>query len=154
MQGTTVVPVRRTVTVRLSPDEAFRLFTNGIDEWWPLGTHSVGEERAESVTFEAGVGGRIYEVVDGGEEHEWGRVLEWDPPGRVVFSWYPGRDDTTAQQVQVTFTPAGDGTTLELVHTGWETLGDRASEVRANYDSADGWDMVLEALVRSVATGP
>ena len=54
---TTIEPVRKELKVNLSAEAAFRLFTEGLDKWWPLVTHSVGEEKAESCFFEGRVGG-------------------------------------------------------------------------------------------------
>jgi uncharacterized protein YndB with AHSA1/START domain len=135
----------KTVTVPLAVEDAFRLYTEGIATWWPVSTHSVEKEEAETVTFEPGEGGRIYEQTKSGDEHLWGTVLTWDPPSRIVHSWYPSRGEDTAQEVEITFERAGSGTRLELVHTGWETLGDQAVEVYGNYET--GWDYVLGRYV-------
>ena len=133
--------LRKAIEVTAAPDRAFRLFTEGMAGWWPVRTHSVGEDRAETVVFEPGLGGRIYERTLDGDEHVWGTVTAWEPPGRVVFTWHPGRGPDTEQDVEVRFEPSGTGTRVELVHTGWERLGDRAAAVRENYDG--GWDIVL-----------
>ena len=133
--------LRKTIEVAAAPDRAFRLFTEGMAGWWPVRTHSVGEDRAETVVFEPGLGGRIYERTLDGDEHVWGTVTAWEPPGRVVFTWHPGRGPDTEQDVEVRFEPSGTGTRVELVHTGWERLGDRAAAVRENYDG--GWDLVV-----------
>jgi len=137
-----IEPVRRTVEVRWSQGEAFRRFTAGIADWWPLRTHSVGQSRARTVIFEEGVGGRIREQDDGGAEHVWGTVLEWDPPSRVLFSWHPGREASTAQKVEVRFEPTSRGTRLRLVHSGWEVLGRSAARMRRGYSL--GWVAVLD----------
>lgn len=141
MNVATLAPVVKTVTVPLAQDRAFYLFVSEMATWWPLETHSVSGDRASSCTFEGHVGGRIYETADSGAEHDWGRVTEWDPGRRVVFHWFPGRAESTAQLVEITFTSVPGGTTLELTHTGWEAVGDRAVELRASYDS--GWEETL-----------
>jgi len=138
---TAIPPIVKSLSVSLTPAVAFRLFTEGIDRWWPRATHSVSLERTRQVVFEDRVGGAVYEVRDDGARFEWGRVLAWDPPQGVRFSWYPGRDEATRQQVDVHFAPEGTGTRVTLVHGGWETLGERGSEVRGGYDT--GWDLVL-----------
>jgi len=141
--------LRKTVEVAAPPERAFRLFTEGMAEWWPLATHSVGEERAETVILEPGVGGRILERTRDGEEHLWGTVTVWEPPGRVAFTWHPGRGPDTEQDVEVRFEPSGSGARVELVHTGWERLGDRAAAVYENYDG--GWDFVLSERFAAAA---
>ena len=136
-----VEPVRVSVTVARPPDEAFEVFTAGIARWWPLRRISIGEARAASCAIEPRVGGEVYEVRDDGQRFPWGRVEVWDPPRRLVMSWHPGRALEVAQEVEVRFTPEGDGTRVDLEHRGWERLGDEAAAVRASYDG--GWRSVL-----------
>ena len=144
---TTIAPVVKTLTVRCSPADAFATFTERIADWWPLRTHSMGQERAESVRVEPGIDGRIVERLADGAETVWAHMLDWDPPQRLRFSWHPGRDCSRTQideatEVEVTFTHEGDGTRVELVHRGWERLGDRAAAARESYQT--GWDPVLD----------
>jgi uncharacterized protein YndB with AHSA1/START domain len=140
-QQTSEMVLTKSITVALAVEDAFRLYTEGIATWWPISTHSVEREDAETVIFEPGEGGRIYERTKSGGEHLWGTVLTWDPPNRIVHSWYPGRGEDTAQELEIRFQPQGSGTRVELVHTGWESLGEQAAEVFGNYDT--GWDLVL-----------
>lgn len=84
-------PLVKNVTVKAPPDAAFRRFTAEIGAWWPLGSHSVGGQDAETVTMEGRAGGRIVERIRGGRECVWGTVTAWDPPRRVAFTWHPGR---------------------------------------------------------------
>jgi uncharacterized protein YndB with AHSA1/START domain len=140
-------PVVAAVTVPLPPEHAFALFTGGMGRWWPLATHSIaadsyeGSVTATAVRMEAGVGGRIVESTSDGGEYEWGEVLEWNPPRRVAFSWNPTLEDRPQTHVAVTFSPADGGTRVELVHTGWERLGERGERMRRGYD--EGWPVVL-----------
>lgn len=145
--GEAVEPVRRAVDVRCAPAAAFRLFTDGIDGWWPLATHSVGQANATGCVFEGRLGGRIYETRDEGAPRLWGTVTAWEPPHRIVFSWHPGRDASTAQEVELRFTDTGGGTRVELEHRGWEVLGERAAEIRNGYES--GWAGVLALFAGS-----
>lgn len=142
-----VSPVVKAVTVKWGIEDAFRRFTREIHTWWPTETHSVGRDKTETVVFEGRVGGRVYERQTSGETSEWGRVLGWDPPNGVVITWYPGRDPEGGQEVDVRFTTVEEGTRVDLVHRGWETLGERAQEVRDNYDG--GWDPVLAGYAAS-----
>jgi uncharacterized protein YndB with AHSA1/START domain len=137
-QTTEIAPLRKTVTVNRPPDEAFRIYTEGIATWWPLETHSPSG-KAETVVMEPREGGRLYERTRDGEEVDWGEILVWEPPHRVVHTWHLGRHAVT--EVEVRFTAQGDGTRVELVHRGWESHGNYAAEVRAQYDG--GWDYVF-----------
>lgn len=141
--GPDVAAVVKEVEVPLAVAAAFDLFTRDIATWWPVATHSV--TGSTDVRFESGVGGRIVEMAADGAEHVWGEVSGWDPPSLVQFSWHPGRDSDTAQSVTVQFTPVGSATRVRLEHRGWEVLGDRASAMRADYDT--GWDVVLDCFV-------
>jgi uncharacterized protein YndB with AHSA1/START domain len=150
-RAVTIEPVRKQLKVRLSAEKAFELFTAGIGKWWPLATHSVGEEQAETCFFEGWEGGRIVEVLKDGSHSEWGKVLIWEPFHRVSFHWYPGRTPDTAQEVTVTFTEIPDGSIVELVHVGWETLGTQAQARRDGYET--GWDFVLGKYMLEAANG-
>jgi uncharacterized protein YndB with AHSA1/START domain len=140
-----IPPVRKSILVPWSVDRAFHRFTAEIADWWPLSTHSVGEARSETVTFESQVGGRLFETLQDGTEAEWGRITAWEPPRRVAFTWYPGRTEETRQEVEVMFRSEGVGTRVELVHTGWERIPEKPREMRDGYDS--GWDTVLARFV-------
>jgi uncharacterized protein YndB with AHSA1/START domain len=144
-QTTSVAPITKSVIVQRTPEEAFRLFTDGIATWWPLGgRHSLFDD-AESVVLEGRIGGRLYEVSASGEEGLWGTVTVWDPPHRLAYTWHPGRGEEAAQEVEVTFVPDNGGTKVELEHRGW----DRAPEKRASYD--EGWNKVLGRYVDAAA---
>ena len=132
--------VRKEVSVPQAPAEAFRLFTDGIATWWPLPTHSVGGEDATGVSIEPRVGGRILETMRGGATAVWGTITDWDPPARFACSWHPGMDPAHAGDVEVSFTATGAGTTVTLVHRGWDRRPDGRA-LRSNYDT--GWDFVL-----------
>jgi uncharacterized protein YndB with AHSA1/START domain len=140
--STSLEPLHARVDVPLAPERAFELFTTGIGTWWPLDTHSVGGERTSWCAFEpAEVDGRLIERWDDGTEREWGRVLVWEPPERLVFTWHPGRGPAGAQEVEVRFHPSPGGCSVELEHRGWEHFGEGAEEMRAGY--RDGWAHVL-----------
>ena len=144
-----IEPVRKQLRVSLPVDKAFNLFTEGIGTWWPLLTHSVGEEQAETCYFEGWVGGRLVEVLKDGSQSEWGKVLAWQPFQKITFSWYPGRAPDTAQEVTVTFSEISGGSLVGLVHTGWETLGSEGQALRNGY--VTGWDFVLAKYIIEAA---
>jgi uncharacterized protein YndB with AHSA1/START domain len=137
-QMTEIAPVTKSIVVKRPAEEAFRAYTEGMATWWPLETHSPSG-KAETVIIEPREGGRLYERTRDGEEVDWGEVLVWDPPQRLVHSWHLGR--SVATEVELRFTPQGDGTLVELVHSGWERHGEYAATLRAQYDS--GWDFVF-----------
>ena len=138
---TTVEPVRRSVDVDRPVEDAFRVFTEEIGSWWPLGTHSKASARdgveAETAVLEGRAGGRLYERVSDGTEADWGRITVWEPPHRVAFEWHITGIPT---EVDVRFARDGDGTRVELEHRGFERL-ENGSARRDSYQG--GWGSVL-----------
>lgn len=140
---TILEPIRKQIRVHCSAEHAFRVFALETDSWWPLPSHSLGGDRARSCGFDPHAGGEVFETDADGGRSQWGRVLTWEPPERVVFSWFVGRPETTAQTIEVTFRESDGATTVELVHRGWETFGRDAAQAHAGYES--GWDEVFGA---------
>ena len=95
-ETTTIEAVRRSVTVDRPVEEAFATFTERIHEWWPLATHSIDHYEtgtaAETVVFQGGAGGHLYERTKKGEELKWADVVAYDPPHRFVLAWNPSRE--------------------------------------------------------------
>jgi hypothetical protein len=141
-----IEPLTKEIEVPHGIRRSSRRFTEEITMWWPLKVQTVFPDQTSVAMFEPVEGGRIFETAASGEEADWGRVLVWDPPGRFVFTWHPGRPVETAQEIELTFERVADGRTrLRLIHSGWERFGPGADEARAEYDP--GWDGVLERFV-------
>ena len=146
----TIAPVKVSVTVSRPPEVVFRAFTEEMSAWWPVETHSFaasilkGKVRATAVILEGRVGGRIYERMSDGREADWGVVLAWEPPSRVLFSWKPNLRPDPHTEVEVRFVPDGSGTRVELEHRGWDRLGKAGVEWRKEYET--GWRGVLRAF--------
>ena len=145
-QAAETAAIRRSVTVDCSVEHAFATFTERIHEWWPLGTHSIDQNETgtapETVVFQGGAGGQLYERTKSGEELKWADVVAYEPPYRFVLAWNPSRDQNEPKtEIEVTFTDAGGKTRVDLEHRGWERLGDDAAEARRSY--SEGWEPVL-----------
>ncbi len=137
-------PIEKTITVPLNPADAFALFTDGIDKWWPGATHSVSANKGKTpkkITFPKQKGGDITELTEDGDTVLWGRIIAYDPGKYLAFSWFPGKSDAEATVVTVTFKDTGDGTQCDLTHGGFDILGDLADAVSTSY--LTGWDLVL-----------
>lgn len=145
----TFEPVIKTRRIAAPPQATFDLFTRRIDDWWPTLTHSVSNDEASQVQLEPRVGGRIIEVTPDGDQHEWGRITEWEDGRRVTFSWYPGQTSELATQVEVSFRPTSEGTEMILIHTGWEVRGEDAAEIREGYEN--GWETVLAVYTNAAS---
>ena len=140
-----IEPVRKSVLVPLKPDQAFTLFTDRIADWWPIETHSLSanrlKEASRGLMIEPHVGGHIIEDCADGETRPWATVTAWEPGRRLTVSWYVGRPESEATEVDIRFKEAEDGTRLELTHAGFEVLGHDAQSTRDGYDT--GWVGVL-----------
>ena len=138
-------PIVKTIDVRRTSADAFRLFTEEIGNWWPLATHSRAQsakgQEAVRATIEPRVGGRIYETLATGEELEWGEVLAYEPGALFRMAWHLGRPQAT--EVTVRFEARGDSSCrVTLTHAKWEKLGETAAEMRQGYSG--GWVEVFE----------
>ena len=145
--------VRTSVTVEAPIERAFSVFTEGIGTWWDEAHHILEAELAEMV-FEPRVGGNIYDRGVDGSECRWARVLAYEPPRRVVFSWDINTswqietDHSKASEVEVRFTAEGDDRTLvELEHRNIDRHGDGWERMRDAVGSSGGWDLTRFAEV-------
>ncbi len=134
VQATTVTT---SVEVQASVERAFRVFTEDIGTWWNPDHHILEGQLAEMV-FEPRVGGHIIDRAVDGTECRWARVLAYEPPHRVCFSWDINlqwqleTDPARTSEVEVTFTAEGpDRTRVVLTHRhldrhgeGWEAMRD------------------------------
>jgi uncharacterized protein YndB with AHSA1/START domain len=155
--------VRKSIRVQAPVERAFSVFVEQMETWWPA-THHIAKTPFEAIFVEPRVGGRWYERNASGEQLDWGKVLAWDPPHRVTFSWHvgPGHDQpdwvcnpdpAMASEVEIRFTSEGPGTTLvELEHSKLERHGEGWQQLRAVFDSPGAWAGIL-ALYAKVAEG-
>ena len=149
-----IPPVRKQVVVAASPEQAFKVFAAGA--WWPPG-HSIlasGSPRKELV-LEPRAGGRWYEIGEDGSQCDWGRILAWEPPRRMLLGWQINgnfeADTSATTEVEVTFTPEGKGTRVELEHRGFDRYPDTGEALRKAVGSDDGWGALLEKFGLIVA---
>ena len=143
-----VEPIRRSVTVSCAQEHAFLVFTERMDSWWPIETHSraaidrEGEGvKTDRIELQGRVGGQVIEHVSDGTSLPWGEIIAWDPPRRMVLAWRPHSRPQPPTEVEVTFTPRGGGTLVELEHRGWERLSEDYSELYGSY--AGSWVATL-----------
>ena len=142
-------PIEKTLIVPLTASEAFELFTENMDTWWPKDPFSVTGDTSK-VSFANHKGGDIVEKGVDGSINVWGTLLAYDPGKYLAFSWHPGRDADEATMVTVTFTQTEAGTRCDLTHGGFEILGDTADAVSSSYLS--GWDLVLGCFSKAGLT--
>ena len=133
--------VRKSVFVRCTPEHAFHVYTERMSDWYPIEGHSIFDDPQSTVVWEGRVGGRVYERSSKGEEGVWGTIVVWDPPNELTMTWHPDRGEETAQELNIRFTAEGEGTRVDVVHTGWERVGPDFLDKITSYD--EGWGMVL-----------
>ncbi len=152
--------VRKSARVKASVERAFSVFVEQMETWWPA-THHIGSTPFEAIFVEPRVGGRWYERNAKGEMCDWGKVLAWDPPHRVAFSWHvgPGHDSpewkfdpdmAKASEVEIRFMAEAGGTLVELEHSKLERHGEGYEQLRAMFDGPGAWEGVLAEFVKKV----
>ena len=148
-------PVKRSVVVQASSKDAFAAFTSRMGNWWNP-AFSINRTRSpiKDVIVEPHVGGRWYERGEDGSECQWGKVLAWDPPRRILLAWQItsewqfGAEFLT--EVEVRFTPEGTGTLVELEPRMLERYGDAQADIRGKFESPAGWGGLLDRFRASV----
>ena len=147
-------PVRKTLSVAATPQRAFEVFTAGFDRWWPR-SHSIGEAPLKTAVIEQREGGRWYGLLENGVEAEWGDVLAWEPPTRLLLAWRIGADwkydPRLLTEVEVVFTPEGEGTRVNFEHRLLENMGAEGEGARAAFDSEGGWTGLLQMFAAEAA---
>ncbi|MGD9982120.1 MAG: hypothetical protein AB7H66_17625 [Hyphomonadaceae bacterium] len=142
-----LAPVVKSIGVRRSAADAFRIFTEEISVWWPLATRTRAKTAAGEVTvrvtIEPRLGGRIYETLKDGRELEWGEVAAFEPGAFFAMHWRLGRPVEQTTNVSVRFEPlSAESCRVTLTHENWERMGDEAEKLRDAYDN--GWADVFE----------
>ena len=150
----TPASVKKSITVDAPLKKAFDVFTRGLGTWWPA-NRSIGSSPLKNAIIEPSAGGRWYEIGEDGSECEWGEVLTWDEPNRLVLAWRIGvdwrYDPNLLTEVEIRFTPIGDNATrVDLEHRLLENMGDRAAVTRETFDSSCGWSSLLTAYASKV----
>jgi uncharacterized protein YndB with AHSA1/START domain len=146
----TDLTVRKTITVEAPQERAFAVFTEQIGSWWPLETKTIGSAEAETAIFELRAGGRWFERGVDGSECDWGRVLAYEPPDRIVLNWQISADwrydPQINTEVEVRFITEGERRTrVELEHRGLlDAYGEKAGQMQAIFDSPAGWAEILD----------
>lgn len=140
---------RATTTVAAPPDRAFAAFTDALGRWWPR-EFTWSQDVLEGIGLETHQGGLCFEHGPHGFTINWGRVLQWEPPRRLVLAWQitperaPEPNPAKASEVEVRFTECDSGATrVELVHTGFDRHGEGGADYRAAM-ADQGWPYLLE----------
>ncbi len=141
--------IRKNIVVEAPIERAFAVFTERFGDFKPPDHNVLGVPLAET-TFEPRVGGHIFDRGVDGSECRWARVLAYEPPHRVMFSWdldvrwQVETDPARTSEVEVRFiaeTPSR--TRVELEHRHLNRHGDGWQGIGKAVDSEGGWPLYL-----------
>lgn len=109
--------------VKATPEQAFAAFVDEIGAWWRPSSLFQTTPRPGVLSFEPGKGGRLIETRAGGKVFEIGRIVAWEPPRRLAFSWrqasFPPDFHT---EVEVGFEAIGEETRVSIEHRGFDRV--------------------------------
>ncbi len=140
----TIAPIVCTIQTKARPERAFGLFTQRMAEWWTGKT--IAPNRAVAIIVEPHPEGRWFERDADGKETQWGRVLVWEPPARLVLAWQLDAqftyDPAFLTEVEISFTPMpSGGTRVRLEHRHLERFGGEAARIAGLI--GQGWPQKL-----------
>lgn len=148
--------IRESVTVETTPATAFQRFTADLAAWWPP-EYTWSGETLERIYLEGRPGGHCVEIGPHDFRCDWGRVLVWEPPHRLVLAWQiapsraPEPDPAKASEVEIAFRADADGTVVSLEHRGFERHGEQGGQYEAMMGSEHGWPRLLALYAQSFA---
>ena len=148
--------VKREIVVEAPIERAFRVFTERFDEIKPREHNMLGVDIAESM-FEPKAGGRVYDRGVDGTECQWGRVLAYEPPDRIVFTWDIGptwqleSDLARASEVEVRFiAESGNRTRVDLEHRHLDRHGEGWEGLAMGVGADEGWPLYLARFAAAI----
>ena len=153
----TATAVRIAIVVEAPIERAFRVFTEDFDRIKPREHNMLPVDIAETV-FEPRAGGRVYDRGVDGTEYQWARVLAFEPPNRVVFSWdispqwqlEPDLEKTS--EVEVRFiAESAERTRVDLEHRNLDRHGKGWEGARDAVGGEGGWPLYLQRFGELIA---
>jgi uncharacterized protein YndB with AHSA1/START domain len=155
VKTTIPAPIRSVVTAPLPLERAFALFARQFGTWWPREYTWSGDTLVD-IGVEPRVGGRCFEIGPDQFRVDWGRVLAWEPPKRLLLAWQisprrePQPDPAKGSEVEVRFEEAGQShTRVTLEHRRFERHGGDEAAYRDALASAKGWPWILQRYVEA-----
>jgi uncharacterized protein YndB with AHSA1/START domain len=148
--------VRKVITVNAPQTVAWRVFTAGMSNWWPLAHYKIGRANAVAAVVEPFVGGRWYEKGDDGSTCDWGKVLAWEPTSRLLLTWDINadwkHDPELGTELEIRFIIEGENRTrVELEHRRLDRYGARRDEMRTVFDKSGDWGRLLARFAEVAA---
>ena len=151
-----IQPVIKSITVNATPEEAFRVFTEDFDSWWPR-SHHIGKSPMKKAIIEGRPRGRCYTQQEDGTDCDWGSILVWEPPSRFVMAWQITAnwefepDVSRSSEVEVRFTPeTGGRTRVDLEHRFFDRMPSGGEAMRKGVSAEGGWGSLLRIFAERV----
>jgi uncharacterized protein YndB with AHSA1/START domain len=149
--------IHLTLTVPASVERAYAVFVEEFASWYPR-KYTWSQDVLQTIGIERREGGRCFERGPYGFWIDWGRVLVWDPPDRLVFSWQisprrePVPNPKKASEVELSFHEEGpQSTRIEFEHSGLSRHGEGAGGYRQALSSEQGWPYILDRYAAAFA---
>jgi uncharacterized protein YndB with AHSA1/START domain len=147
-----IPPIIKSIRVRATPERAFKVFTTNVIRWWPP-DYTIGTSPMKDIVLEPRDEGRWYEIGEDGSQCQWGDVLVWNPPTRLLLAWRIRLDWTfdpsLLTEIEITFNRLDTGETeVRIEHSKFENLGDDAGRALEIFD---GWSSVLARYAEVLA---
>ena len=145
------------VAVDVPAELAFEVFADELALWWPR-EYSWSQDVLEDIGIEPHEDGLCFERGPHGFRCDWGRVLEWDPPRRLVIAWQisprrePEPNPAKASEVEIRFDEAdAGGTRVRLEHRDFERHGEGGAEYAQMLGAPPGWPFLLDRFSEACA---
>ena len=155
----TTAAVRKSIVVPAPVEKAFAVFTERLGDFKPPEHNLLASPIAETV-LQPWVGGHIVDRATDGSECRWARILVFDPPERLVFSWDISpewrieSDPDRTSEVEVRFVAeSSDSTRVDLEHRHLDRHGPGWQAVLDGVDGDEGWPLYLSRYADLVTAG-
>lgn len=149
--------IEQAFKVPVTVHEAFDIFTKELNSWWPK-EYTWAGDALESIEIVPCKNGRCFERGPHGFECDWGRVLIWDPPNRIMFTWQidpnrsPQPNPEKVSEIEVLFEQKdGNETQITFIHRNFEKHGNNAQSYREALSSPQGWPYILNNFKEAVS---
>jgi hypothetical protein len=149
-QTSHALSVLKDIIVKVPQDYAFNIFANNMGKWWPE-SHHIGATAFDEVVCEPKAGGRWFEKGQDGAECDWGKVLAYEPSGRLLLKWQLNKkfeyDPNLHTEVEVLFHVIGpEETRVTLEHRKLENYGDDGPEMQRVFNQDNAWIFGLKSF--------
>lgn len=147
--------IEQTVVVPVTADRAFKTFVEELDSWWPA-EYTWSGNKLENIAIEPYLNGRCFERGPHGFTCDWGRVLEMDPPNRILFTWQIGPDRVPepnpdkSSEIEVVFRENESETLVQFVHRNFHKHGENGQGYKEALSSPEGWPFILNRFKEAI----